>query len=198
MSAASPPEAMRDRIIAAAAADIRKMGAHRLAITHLAQALGMSHANVYRHFADKAGLLDAVLNGWLRGIELRLSQIVEGPDPADDKLERYLTALSRAYEQARTDDSEIFALLADGERASSEAIRHRQQVNAHIGRIVDEGIATRLFAGSDGRRNAQLIMDLAYRFIEPQAFTGNLSEPMSESRRDRAIRAILRALLQRR
>ncbi len=109
------PEATRSRLIAAATAEIRKIGPRRMTVLHVANGLGMSHANVYRHFPDKTGLIDAVLNGWLKGLEQRLGEIVEGPDPADDKLERYFATLSRAYAETLRDDPAIFRLLAEPE-----------------------------------------------------------------------------------
>ena len=48
----------------------------------------MTHANVYRYFPSRAALVDAVVDVWLKATERRLAEIADGPDPADDKLER--------------------------------------------------------------------------------------------------------------
>ncbi|MCA3608222.1 MAG: TetR/AcrR family transcriptional regulator [Methylobacterium sp.] len=188
------PEATRSRLIAAATAEIRKIGPRRMTVLHVANGLGMSHANVYRHFPDKTGLIDAVLNGWLKGLEQRLGEIVEGPDPADDKLERYFATLSRAYAETLRDDPAIFRLLAEPENGAEEPRRHRQSITRQVGRIVEEGISTRLFAGSEARRSAQLALDLAHRFADARAVLLTGDDPSSDARRDRAIRAIIRAL----
>lgn len=197
MSPAQPTEATRNRLIAAAAAEIRKIGPKRMAILHVAHGLGMSHANVYRHFSDKAGLIDAVLNAWLRVLEQRLGEIVDGPDPADDKLERYLATLSRGYSETFRDDPAVFRLLAEPENGATEPGRHRTRVQQQVARIVDEGISTRLFGGSEARRTQQLAVDLAHRFIDPAAIVAAGRDIASDGRRDRAIRAVIRALSQR-
>ncbi|CAN1526513.1 AcrR Transcriptional regulator [Rhabdaerophilaceae bacterium] len=192
-----PPDALRERIIALAAHEIRKIGPKRMAVVHVAAALGMSHANIYRHFSDKAALVDAVLSGWLRGLEQRLAEIADGPDPADDKLERYLTTLSRGYAETWRCDPAIFMLLADPESARVEPGRHRDSIERQVMRIAEEGIATRLFGGSDARWAGQLVLDLAHRFIDPATLACN-RESASDARRDRVIRAAIRALIQRR
>ncbi|PPD14140.1 MAG: TetR family transcriptional regulator [Methylobacterium sp.] len=188
------PDATRSRLIAAATAEIRKIGPRRMTVLHVANGLGMSHANVYRHFPDKTALIDAVLNGWLKGLEQRLGEIVEGPDPADDKLERYVATLARAYAETLRDDPAIFRLLAEAEPEAAEPARHRQRIIQQVGRIIEEGIATRLFAGSDARRAAQLALDLAYRFVDARVVLLTAEDQTSDARRDRAIRAVIRAL----
>lgn len=195
MSAPVAPEATRARLIAAAAAEIRKIGPKRMAILHIAVSLGMSHANVYRHFSDKAGLLDAVLNVWLRELEQRLGAIVEGPDPADDKLERYFATLSRAYVEMLKSEPATFRLLAEPERRALEPSRHRQRVQQQVSRIVEEGMSTRIFGGSEARRSVQLALDLAHRHIDPTALATAAPDLASDGRRDRAIRAVIRAMV---
>lgn len=188
------PDATRSRLIAAATAEIRKIGPRRMTVLHVANGLGMSHANVYRHFPDKTALIDAVLNGWLRGLEQRLGEIVEGPDPADDKLERYIATLARAYAETLRDDPAMFRLLAEPDPDAAEPARHRQRIAQQVGRIIEEGIAIRLFAGSDARRAAQLALDLAYRFMDARVVLLTAEDQASDARRDRAIRAVIRAL----
>ncbi|MGL5446390.1 MAG: TetR/AcrR family transcriptional regulator [Rhabdaerophilum sp.] len=197
MSAPAAPEATRARLIAAATAEIRKIGPRRMAILHVAASLGMSHANVYRHFPDKAGLLDAVLNVWLKALEQRLGAIVEGPDPADDKLERYFVTLSRTYAETLKDDTAVFRLLSAPEKGATEPARHRQRVEQQVSRIIEEGISTRIFGGNEARRSVQLAFDLAHRHVDPAALMTAGPEIASDGRRDRAIRAVIRAMVAR-
>lgn len=195
MSGDSGPEGTRARILAIAAVEIRQIGPKRMTISGLASRLGMSHANVYRHFSGKPAILDAVLNTWLRDLENRLQAIVDGPDPADDKLERFLTTLGRAYAETLRQDGALFGLLGAADAAAREAERHARRVDAWIERIAEEGIATRLFAGSDARRLAALALDLTYRFCDPGAvLRGGATQGGLDSRRDRVIRWAVRAL----
>lgn len=196
MSASGPAQDnTRARLIAASAAEIRLIGPKRMTIIATARRLGMSHANVYRFFPNKAALLDAVLNDWLRTLEMRLTEIVDGPDPADDKLERFLTTLSRAYVDTLHQDLPVFRLLAMPEPEMIEAERHRRRIFDLVARIADEGMATRLFRGGDARRLVTLAMDLAWRFVDPASvMAADLGAPASDARRDRAIRWVVRAM----
>jgi AcrR family transcriptional regulator len=209
MSAPVAPEGTRARVLAAAATEIRQIGPRRMTISGIAGRLGMSHANVYRYFADKQAIVDAVLNIWLRELETRLQDIADGPDPADDKLERFFSTLSRAYVETCRHDPALFRLLAGeaGEGAKEgtagvgpdapgeEAIRHRRRIEALAERIVEEGTVTRLFAGGEARRLATLVLDLAHRFCDPGAiWRHDRVDPASDARRDRTIRAAIRAI----
>ncbi|KAF0227539.1 MAG: TetR family transcriptional [Beijerinckiaceae bacterium] len=188
-------EGTRARLLAAAALEIRLIGPKRMTISGLAGRLGMSHANVYRYFADKQAIIDAVLNVWLRGLETRLQEIVDGPDPADDKLERFLATLTRAYVETLANDRALFQLLAEPGETAIEAERHRRRIESFVERIVEEGSATRLFSGGDVRRMAMLALDLAHRFSDPAALWRVERQPgPSDSRRDRVIRWAVRAL----
>jgi AcrR family transcriptional regulator len=185
----------RARLIAAAATEIRQIGPRRMSVSGVAAKLGMSHANVYHYFADKAALVEAVLNAWLRPIEVRLQEIVDGPDPADDKLERFLTTLARAYAEGQRAEGAIFRLLAEPKAAPREAERHAKRIEGWRERICEEGISTRLFNSADARRAAQLASDLSAAYCDPLVLGARQDEVATDARRDRAIRAAVRALL---
>jgi len=188
-------EGTRARLLAAAALEIRQIGPKRMTISGLAGRLGMSHANVYRYFQGKQAILDAVLNAWLRGLETRLQEIVDGPDPADDKFERFLATLTRAYAETLAQDAPLFHLLAEPGAGGAEAERHRRRIESFAERIVEEGNATRLFSGGDTRRMALLALDLAHRFCDPGTLWRlDRQQAGLESRRDRTIRWAIRAL----
>ncbi len=198
MSGEAGTEGTRARLLAAAALEIRQIGPKRMTISGLAGRLGMSHANVYRYFSDKQAIVDAVLNAWLRVLETRLQDIVDGPDPADDKLERFLATLTRAYGETCLHDPSLFQLLAEAGPGAEETARHRQRLEALVERIVEEGNVTRLFSGGEPRRMALLALDLAHRFCDPATLWRlDRQQGASDSRRDRVIRWAVRALIAR-
>lgn len=189
------PDDTRARLIAAAALEIRQIGPRRMSVSGVAAKLGMSHANVYHYFTGKAALIEAVLNAWLRPIELRLQDIVDGPDPADDKLERFLTTLARAYADGQRTDSAIFRLLVEPQVVPREIERHIKRIEGWRERVCEEGISTRLFNGPDARRAAQLAGDLSAAYCDPRVLGLREGETAAEQRRDRVIRASVRALV---
>ncbi len=63
-----PPSLTRERILTAAEELLRRHGPAKTTVADVARALGMSHANVYRHFASKAELRDVVAERWLHSV----------------------------------------------------------------------------------------------------------------------------------
>ena len=199
---AAPGESTEARLIAIALKHFRRDGAARTTIVRIAEEAGMSHANVYRYFASKAALAERIVSDWLRGIELKLSDIVQAPDPADDKLERFLTVLARAYEDKAAHDPAIFALfVAAAQGRADYASRHRARTRELMCRVIEEGLSTRVFSGGDVKRLERLVLDVAYRFIDPaavqQAFRPGREkrDGRLDSRRDRVLRILLRGFV---
>jgi AcrR family transcriptional regulator len=185
------------KILELACDHLRRFGPKRTTIVGIAEAAGMSHANVYRYFPSKAALFDAVTSLWLRPIEDELRVISQGQDPAYDKLERALTALQRAYREKRDNDPILFRLLCDAvEKGGGIARKHRNKVQSEIQAIIEEGIGSGAFRIQDRRRAMALVFDLAHRFIQPVsiALDRSVSAAELDFRAGRAIAVIQRSL----
>lgn len=185
------------RILELACDHLRRFGPKRTTIVGIAEAAGMSHANVYRYFPSKEALFDAVTSLWLKPLEEELRVIVQGQDPAYDKLERALTALQSAYREKRDSDPILFRLLCDAiEQGGGIARKHRNKVQGEIQAIVEEGISSGAFRMQDRRRAMALVFDLAHRFIQPVAIAldRSVSAAELEFRAGRVIAIIQRAL----
>src|SRR5580658_7229264 len=70
------PEEIREKAIASALARMRRHGFEKVSLVDVAEDLGLSHAALYSYFVDKAALLDAVSERWLRSIDDELEKIV--------------------------------------------------------------------------------------------------------------------------
>ena len=185
------------RILELACDHLRRFGPKRTTIVGIAEAAGMSHANVYRYFPSKEALFDAVTSLWLKPLEEELRVIVQGQDPAYDKLERALTALQSAYREKRDSDPILFRLLCDAiEQGGGIARKHRNKVQGEIQTIVEEGISSGAFRMQDRRRAMALVFDLAHRFIQPVAIAldRSVSAAELEFRAGRVIAIIQRSL----
>jgi AcrR family transcriptional regulator len=185
------------RILEVAAEHLRRFGPKRTTIVAIAEAAGMSHANVYRYFPSKQALFEAVTALWLKPVERALRLIVEGQDPAYDKLERALAALQRAYREKLDSDPILFRLLCEAiEKGHVVARKHRNRVQIEIQAIVEEGIGSGSFRLHDRRRAMALVFDLAHRFIQPVsiALDKNVSAAELEFRAGRVIAVIQRSL----
>jgi AcrR family transcriptional regulator len=185
------------RILETAAAFIRRNGPRRATVVEIAEAAGMSHANVYRYFPSKAALLEEVTNVWLRPIEAEVRVIAEGPDPAPDKLERILFAVHRSYRDKLERDPALFRLLVEAAEVNSGIARkHRGKVQGAVQRTIEEGFSQGSFRQADLRRALALVFDVTHRFLHPTAIALDAETARSaiDLRASRVARLLLQAL----
>lgn len=200
--AKTPASASPDaRILELAENHLRKFGPARFTVVAVADDLGMSHANIYRYFSSKAGLMEAVTAQWLKPIEAALRDIADSPDPARDKLERMLSGLHRAYREKLQSDPYLFAVFAESVRASGGVARkHRNRIQAELRRVLEEGMASSAFAEDEHSRTLALIFDATHRFIHPVCVALDREIPRDHvaARFERTLEALLGALSGRR
>ena len=82
----SEPGLTPDRILDAAEETLTRFGPAKTTVVDVARALGVSHGSVYRHFASKAALRDAVTGRWLDRVSGPLQKIVAADAPAAERL----------------------------------------------------------------------------------------------------------------
>lgn len=183
-----------DGLLEIATAHVRRFGAARTTVVAVAQEAGMTHANVYRYFPSKEALVDAVVADWMKAVEKGLTGVADGPDPADDKLERLILAYARALRAARDDDPNVAALhVLALNKERLVARRHRQRVRTLIERTIEEGMSADLFRVHSRERATTFVLDVLHRFIDPRALASE-AEAAEDERIARVIRAILRSL----
>jgi AcrR family transcriptional regulator len=186
------------RLLSLAAEQLRRGGARSVTVVGIAEAAGMTHANVYRYFPSKAALIDAVVARWLRSLEASLSAIADAPDPADDKLERLIVAVAQGHRDLLVKDRNLYDVYVDAADTSRAVIRkHRARLRQLFERVVDEGIATGLFDPRDRERALAFVTDASYRFINPIAvrLDAEMPQDLFDARLAGAIHAILRVLI---
>ena len=170
IEAPKSPESTLQRILNAAIAEISAHSSERTTVVSIAQSAGMTHANVYRHFASKTALFDAISQGWLKPLEAQLGEIADSPDPARDKLERLITALFRAYRDRLDTDPRLFDLFVDAFKENrAPARQHRARIRILLDRIFEEGLATGSLAIKNREKAMVLVFDTLYRFLQPEA-----------------------------
>jgi AcrR family transcriptional regulator len=185
------------RLLELATEHVRRHGAARLTITEIADAAGMSHANVYRYFRSKTALLEAVTTAWLAPLEAGLRVIADAPDPAYDKLERLLMAIHRAYNDKLAADPKIFDLFyVATETHADVARRHEQRIAQALHHILEEGSASGAYVIDDQAAAIHFVLDAMHRFLSPIAVRNDVDIPRSvlEKRGGRLLEAIGRIL----
>ncbi len=195
------PEGAPARLLALAEMEIRTIGFKRMRVVAIAEAAGMTHANVYRYFPSRQALADAVTVGWLKPVEAALLDAATAPDPAIDKLERMLLTLSRAYRDRLERDPNLFALFVDAMEASRPvARRHRARLREQIGRVVEEALDEEIGGVVDRDGATALLFDVAHRFLHPTSLMQDRDMPRAtfDQRLSNALEVALGALAGRR
>jgi AcrR family transcriptional regulator len=190
-SLTAPPETPTDaRILGLAADHIRRFGVERTSVTGIAEAAGMSHANVYRYYPSKTALFDEITVHWLKPLEAGLRIIADAQDPAFDKLERMVFAVHRTYRNKLESDPKIFRLFVDAaDKAAPVARRHRGRIELELHRILDEGTGAGLIEIRDAKASLQLVLDALHRFLDPAAVARDIDRARQELE-ERATRAL--------
>lgn len=147
---------------------LRRYGPAKATVVDVARALGVSHGSVYRHFASKAALRDAVTARWLERVSEPLEQIVTEDASALERLRRWLDLLIATKRKRALDDSELFATYME------LAADSREVVQEHVDHLVDQ--ATRIIADGVQRgewkidnpaKVAQAVFHATTRFHKP-------------------------------
>jgi AcrR family transcriptional regulator len=191
------PEPADARLLAIAADHLRRRGPRQVTVVAIAEAAGMTHANVYRYFPSKAALIDAVAGRWLKALEALAAEITDAPDPADDKLERLILALARAHRDLLAQDRHLFDVYCAATESSRALVRkHRARLRQLIEQVLDEGIATGKFDPHDRDKALAFVADAVHRFINPVAvrLDADMPRDLFDQRLGTMIRVILRAL----
>jgi AcrR family transcriptional regulator len=185
------------RLLAIAASQLREFGPKHITVVGIADAAGMTHANVYRYFTNKAALIDAVAGQWLREMEATIADIADSPDPADDKLERLIQAWAQIHRELLKEDRHLFDVYCTATETSRPLVRkHRARMRQLIERVLDEGIVTGKFDPRDREKAHAFISDAVYRFINPLTVRLDAEVPQDilDQRLATMIRVVLRAL----
>jgi len=168
-NAAPGADATQARILDAATELLRRHGPDKLSVVDVGRALGMSHANVYRHFPSKAALREAVAASWLHAIAAPLAAIAEDrASPAPARLERWILSLAAAKRAKVRDDPEMFEAYHALAEAHREAVaEHLAALRAQAAQIIGDGIADGAFQVRDLEAATTAVMDGMLRFHHP-------------------------------
>lgn len=156
------------QILDAAEDVLRRFGPAKTTVVDVARELGVSHGSVYRHFASKAALRDAVAARWLEGCSWSLAQIAAGSDPAVRRLRAWLDALVEWKQSRARKEPELFATYVGIAGEAREVIgEHVQALVAQLAEILADGVQRGEFATVDARASARAVFDATARFHNP-------------------------------
>jgi AcrR family transcriptional regulator len=158
-----------ETIVSATEEVLRRHGPEKTTVLDVARMLGVSHGSVYRHFASKAALREAVIRRWLDQVREDLATAVQdsGLTPPD-RLRRLLTSMFAAKWTKAREDPELFATFR------VLAMEHSTVSSAHVAFLLDQirtivadGMASGDFAAGDPEEIARAVLNATSRFHDP-------------------------------
>lgn len=173
----------RARILDAAVEQLRRHGPAKTGVVDVARALDLSHAAVYRHFASKEALFDAVAERWLDEVSRPLKDIAARRGKAARRLDEWLTTLMAIKRRKVTEDREMFETYRAVAEASHQVVlAHIDHLNGQLRRIIADGIASGEFAVTDPDAAAATVFDATTRFHHPHFVREHPADPAAERR----------------
>lgn len=186
-----------ERILEAAEDVLRRFGPAKATVVDVARELGVSHGSVYRHFASKAALRDAVAERWLHSVSDPLAVVASEEGPAPERLRRWLDLLVVSKRSRALDDPELFATYVQLAGEARDVITaHVETLVEQLARIIADGVERGEFALDDPRAAARAVFDATGRFHNP-AHASEWSDPDIDTAFEDVWRLVLRGLVSR-
>ena len=184
----------REKILEAAEDVLRRYGPSKATVVDVARALGVSHGSVYRHFASKADLRDAVTQVWLERFHVPLEAIVLEDALASERLGRWLRQLAAAKRGRLRDDPELFAayceLSADAREVTGE---HMDYLRREVMRLIEDGNVRGEWNIADPAAASRAILSATARFHHP-AHASEWSSPDTDTALEEVWLLLLKGL----
>ncbi|MGE3270057.1 MAG: TetR family transcriptional regulator [Chloroflexota bacterium] len=183
-----------DQILDAAEDALRRFGPSKTTVVDVARALGVSHGTVYRHFASKAALQDAVAERWLAQVSSPLTEIAGSNGPAKERLRHWFETLIAMKQEKVGSDPELFATYRALAIEAREVVkRHVEMLMAQIEQIIASGVDEGVFTVADPAAAGRAVFDATIRFHNP-AHASEWSDPESGPAFERVWTLILAGL----
>jgi AcrR family transcriptional regulator len=166
----SSPENLktREKILETAEMLLRRHGPAKTKVVDIARALGMSHANVYRHFDSKAEMQDIVAERWLLQIAEPLDQIANARGSASERIVKWVEALVAIKRRMIDQDPELFATYNNLAESSRRVIQeHVDHLRSQLCLIVADGVRDGEFKVKDLTKAAKSIHEATSRYHHP-------------------------------
>ena len=183
-----------ERILDTAEEVLRRYGPDKTTVVDVARALKVSHGSVYRHFASKSALRDAVAGRWLQRVSAPLAAIVAEPGPAEPRLRRLVRQLSATKRRMAAEDPELFATFHRVATESGRVVEeHIDTLAGQLAAVVADGVARGEFDTDDPAGTGRAILHATARFHHP-AHAGEWGDPALDADLDAVLSLLLRGL----
>jgi AcrR family transcriptional regulator len=166
------------RILDSAERLFRHYGYTKTNVADIARDLGMSPANIYRFFASKTEIHQAVCGRMLEGSYQQALAISRLPIAAADRLRQYLNAQHQLIVTAMMDHEKVHEMVIVAiERDWHVIEKHIDRIHELIEEMIRQGIAAGEFAEQDSGSAARCFGAATVNMCHPQMVAQCLSKP---------------------
>jgi AcrR family transcriptional regulator len=162
------PEEMRLRIMDVAEEQFRRVGYAKTAVADIADALGMSAANVYRFFASKGAINEAICLRILGEEHAMIDMIVAQNKPAGERLKTLLIDLHRFNRSRFIGERRVHDMVEAAMEENWAAVEaHLRYVIEHIAMIMADGVQSGEFRPCDIPLTALTVKNTCASILHP-------------------------------
>ncbi len=153
---AHPAEDTRNRILTEAERLFRHFGYSKTTVADIAEACRMSSANVYRFFASKSQINEAICDRIISDLEGQLHRIATANLPAAERLKQFIEFVARHTSETYVQEKKVHEMVVVAMEEQWGSIqRHLQASAAILADIIASGIASGEFKPQDPFRAAK-------------------------------------------
>lgn len=183
------------RILEVAEEQFRRVGYAKTAVADIARALGMSPANIYRFFASKSAINEAICEKHFAEVHGILRAIMAEDRPAAERLERYVVELHRYNKMRCVAEKRLHDMVTAGMEENWAAVeRHIAAIHDMVAELVADGVRRGEFAaGTDPVEASKAICTACTGVLHP-AIIAQFAMKDLESDARRVVRHLIRAL----
>jgi AcrR family transcriptional regulator len=185
----------REQILQAAMERIMHYGYAKTTMAEIARDCDMSAGNIYRFFASKIDIAEAMARKLNMEINAQNAALVRGPWSAVDKMRRFHhTALSKTFEKLDKDAKVLEVAEVLAHERPTFANEELAQERVYLVQILDQGVAEGLFAEmSNPHFIAEMMQAATMKFRYPQLWS-RLTLPKLERELDGVMDILLAGL----
>jgi AcrR family transcriptional regulator len=157
---------------------VGQVGFHKTTVADIARELKMSPANVYRFYAAKSEINEAVVLRLLCEIEEALDSFVERNRSAKEKLRAFFAEIAKSHAQRFASNRKLHELLLEAFDANWQVLQpHLQVLHKALAEIISQGQRDGEFNVSDCDEAAFQVRTACLRFWHPRLIVEFSQDP---------------------
>ena len=200
LSRSSSADDTRYAILETAKAHLRRFGEDKMTIVDIARGLGMSHANIYRFFKNKAEILDAIIEEWLGKTEEVIEEIATRKVSAAERLEMLVIELYKRKRRKLQDDAEVYESFRRVIQKRPKVVASYRKLRLQtIVNMIQEGVDTGEFelSAMDAEEAGAIFEDAMTLFLNPAVLAATPRQDGMESRARKVVRGMVAGFVSR-